>query len=108
MSLLGIIKRATNRVLMPWLNHRIEYATSIPDFGRLVVHLQSAQLTPKTIFDVGVADGTPWLYDTFPQAHFFLFDPTPQSRPLDLALAQMDEVFVPETSPLRRDHRWAA
>jgi hypothetical protein len=29
-------------------------------------------------------------------------------RPLDLALAQMDAVFVPETSPLRRDHRWAA
>jgi FkbM family methyltransferase len=81
MSFLGAIKRATNRLLIPWLNHRIEYATSIPDFGRLVVHLQSAQLTPKTIFDVGVADGTPWLYDTFPQAHFFLFDPTPQSLP---------------------------
>jgi hypothetical protein len=29
-------------------------------------------------------------------------------RPLDLALAQMDAVFVPETSPVRRDHRWAA
>lgn len=28
-------------------------------------------------------------------------------RPLDGALAQMDVVFVPETSPLRQDRRWA-
>jgi hypothetical protein len=45
-------------------------------------------LTPKTIFDVGVADGTPWLYDTFPQAHFFLFDPTAQSLPYMNSVAE--------------------
>jgi hypothetical protein len=42
-------------------------------------------------------------------AGFVLFDIVAVNRrPLDLALAQMDAVFVPETSPLRRDHRWAA
>jgi hypothetical protein len=40
-------------------------------------------------------------------AGFVLFDIVAVNRrPLDLALAQMDAVFVPETSPLRRDHRW--
>ncbi len=29
-------------------------------------------------------------------------------RPLDQALAQLDVAFVPEASPLRRDHRWRA
>jgi hypothetical protein len=29
-------------------------------------------------------------------------------RPLDAALAQIDLVFVPERSPLRRDRRWNA
>lgn len=28
-----------------------------------------------TIFDVGVFNGTPWLYDSFPEAHFLLVDP---------------------------------
>jgi hypothetical protein len=45
-------------------------------------------------------------------AGFVLFDIVAVNRrprrPLDLALAQMDAVFVPETSPLRRDHRGAA
>jgi len=27
---------------------------------------------PQTIFDVGVAKGTPWLYDAFPDAYFVL------------------------------------
>jgi FkbM family methyltransferase len=27
-------------------------------------------LTPVTVLDVGVADGTPWLYETFPNAKF--------------------------------------
>src|SRR5262249_34330654 len=39
---------------------------------------------------------------------FVLFDVIAfPRRPLDTALAQIDAVFVPTNSPLRRDHRWA-
>lgn len=30
---------------------------------------------PATIIDVGVADGTPWLYDAFPEAYLVLVEP---------------------------------
>jgi len=32
-------------------------------------------LTPKTVFDVGVGNGTPWLYNAFPEAQIVLFEP---------------------------------
>jgi hypothetical protein len=35
----------------------------------------------KTIFHIGVADGTPWLYETFPDAKSHLIDPTRESLP---------------------------
>jgi FkbM family methyltransferase len=34
----------------------------------------------KTIIDVGVLDGTPFLYDSFPDAKFILVDPLEESR----------------------------
>ena len=36
---------------------------------------------PQTIFDIGVADGTPDLYAAFPQAQYYLVDPTLESLP---------------------------
>ena len=42
-------------------------------------------------------------------SNLVLFDITGVTRrPLDQALAQIDAVFVPSDSPLRRDHRWTA
>lgn len=38
-------------------------------------YLQGYALAPDVVFDVGVHDGTPWLYDSFPQARFVLIDP---------------------------------
>ena len=43
--------------------------------------LRNAGLTPKTIFDIGVARGTPRLYTEFPHAFFHLIDPTRESLP---------------------------
>jgi FkbM family methyltransferase len=45
-------------------------------------NINGAGLRPRTIFDVGVAHGTPWLYEAYPEAKYFLIDPTPQSLPL--------------------------
>jgi FkbM family methyltransferase len=38
-------------------------------------------LSPNTVFDIGVAEGTPDLYAAFPDAQYHLFDPTRESRP---------------------------
>ncbi|MFK7870522.1 MAG: FkbM family methyltransferase [Roseobacter sp.] len=40
-------------------------------------YLKGYGFTPDTVFDVGVADGTPWLYRSFPDADFVLIDPLP-------------------------------
>ena len=43
--------------------------------------LRRYNLTPKTIFDIGVARGTPRLYAAFPDAAYHLIDPTHESLP---------------------------
>ena len=41
-------------------------------------YFQSFGFAPKTIIDVGVYKGTPWLYRAFPDAKFHLIDPLPE------------------------------
>jgi len=43
---------------------------------------------PKTIFDIGVAAGTPELYAVFPDASYYLVDPTQEALPHMQAIAQ--------------------
>ena len=38
-------------------------------------------LAPGTVFDVGVGNGTPWLYDGFPHAKHVLFEPLDEFQP---------------------------
>jgi len=38
-------------------------------------HLRSLGFAPKTVIDVGVADGTPDIYENFPSAYFLLVEP---------------------------------
>jgi FkbM family methyltransferase len=80
-------KRVINRALSH-VGHRIEVDSIIPQFHRLASALNGAGLRPRTIFDVGVATGTPWLYETYPEAKYFLIDPTPQSLPFMNGLSQ--------------------
>ncbi|MEM8849599.1 MAG: hypothetical protein AAGE03_06130, partial [Pseudomonadota bacterium] len=48
----------------------------------------------RTIIDVGVLDGTPFLYDAFPDRHFVLIDPLEESRALTARFwAQLDHDF---------------
>jgi FkbM family methyltransferase len=55
---------------------------------RVVSMLKKHNLSPRTVIDVGVAYGTPWLYEGFPDAHFHLVDPTRESLPHMKALAK--------------------
>jgi FkbM family methyltransferase len=36
---------------------------------------------PRTVVDIGVATGTPWLYKAFPDAQLVLIDPSPAAAP---------------------------
>jgi len=53
-----------------------------------VRHLRRRGFAPKTVFDVGVAAGTPDLYSAFPDAHLVLVDPTRESLPYMQAVAR--------------------
>lgn len=51
-------------------------------------------LNPRTVFDVGIGYGTPWLYEAFPKAHFVLIEPQKRFEPVlrDLC-ASMDAEY---------------
>jgi FkbM family methyltransferase len=53
--------------------------TAIADKSK-AEHLQSFGLAPDVVFDIGVDQATPFLYQTFPNAHFVLVDPRAESR----------------------------
>lgn len=44
-------------------------------FPASLAHARAAGLAPRTVFDVGVGRGTPWLYAAFPDAKHVLFEP---------------------------------
>ena len=94
MTVLSLAKRVINRALLK-VGHRIDFDAIIPQTKHLISHLARTGLTPATIFDIGVADGTPWIYDAWPEAKYFLFDPTRQSLPhmQELAKTLNAEVF---------------
>jgi len=87
MGILSHAKRAINSALLK-VGHRIDFDAIIPQTEHLVRHLERARLAPATIFDIGVADGTQWIYNAWPDASYFLFDPTPRSLPHMQALAK--------------------
>ena len=43
-------------------------------------YFRGYNFTPDVVFDVGVFDGTTWLYKSFPDAKFVLIDPQEKSR----------------------------
>ena len=79
-TVLGSVKRVVN-ALLSRCGHVVAHRGSIPSFDRLVACLRRASLVPQTVFDIGVAYGTPWLYAAFPDAKFHLVDPTRNSLP---------------------------
>lgn len=43
-------------------------------------YLRGYQIRPDVLIDVGVENGTPWLYEAFPKAHLVLVDPLEESE----------------------------
>src|SRR5882762_6759290 len=72
------------RILTPLLGAAtplMQPAGSLAMWAACMRNLKRSGFAPKTVFDVGVAAGTPDLYAAFPQARFYLIDPTRQSLP---------------------------
>lgn len=43
-------------------------------------HLHKLNFEPATVFDIGVACGTPELYSAFPNAYHYLFEALPSFK----------------------------
>jgi len=69
------MRRALERVLRRY-GYVLKPAGSPPrGFAASLAHARAAGLAPRTVFDVGVGRGTPWLYEAFPKAKHVLFEP---------------------------------
>ena len=85
------LRRALRRVgfdLVRYPNRRRKLAEALE-------HLRRVGLAPATVIDVGVADGTPELYRTFPNARFLLVEPQQEyERALQRILATVNGDYV--------------
>jgi FkbM family methyltransferase len=54
----------------------------VRSFGLFFKHLKSLGFEARTVIDVGVAFGTPPIYDAFPRARYFLVEPVAECRPV--------------------------
>lgn len=52
-----------------------------PGLAGACERLKARGFDPRTVIDVGVGPGTPWLYAAFPKARFELFEPNDAFRP---------------------------
>ncbi len=65
-----------------------------PSWKQTLRVLQRLGFQPATVFDIGVGFGTWSLYRAFPDAHYVLIDPTPESLPYMHKIAQRLEAEV--------------
>jgi FkbM family methyltransferase len=54
-----------------------EIGSPVRGFGGCLEYAKRRGLAPKTVLDVGVGHGTPWLYEAFPSSKLVLFEPLP-------------------------------
>src|SRR5258708_14634465 len=64
--------------LRPYISY-IPRRTAAPSWQQSFRVLERYGFRPNTVFDIGVAYGTYELYRAFPDAHYHLIDPTPES-----------------------------
>jgi FkbM family methyltransferase len=53
----------------------------VPAWAFVLRNIRARGFRPRTVFDIGVAHGTPELYAVFPEARYYLVDPTRESLP---------------------------
>ena len=76
------VRRGVERLLKRYEYRLADSAADPPGLAGACARLSAAGFKPGTVIDVGVGPGTPWLYGSFPAAHFELFEPLDLFRPL--------------------------
>jgi FkbM family methyltransferase len=66
----------------------------VPAWRYVLRRLQACGFQPRTVFDIGVARGTPELYAAFPAAHYVLVDPTRESLPYMQQIARRQRAVI--------------
>jgi FkbM family methyltransferase len=74
--------RCINHVLEIFGLRLMRTNTPVRSFGLFFKHLKSLGFEARTVIDVGVAFGTPPIYDAFPRAKYFLVEPVAECRPV--------------------------
>ncbi len=69
------MRRALERILRYRGYELKEIGMPLRGFEQSLEHAKSAGIAPKTVIDIGVGRGTPWLYEAFPDAKLVLFEP---------------------------------
>lgn len=81
MSIKGLSRRAVERTIARF-GYELKTVGSPPcGYSGFLQRMAAAGVRPRTVFDVGVGHGTPWLYEAFPQAHFVLIEPQSEFEP---------------------------
>ncbi len=84
---LAPLRRFANLALRP-LGIEVARCGATPSMEGALAQLKSCGLSPRTVFDIGGAYGTPDLYRTFPNARYHLVDPLRESLPYMGRIAQ--------------------
>src|SRR5262245_12431073 len=62
--------------MLRWRGYELkDMGSPLRGFPQCLAYAKSRGLAPRTVFDVGVGHGTPWLYDAFTEAKLVLFEP---------------------------------
>ena len=81
MSINGISRAVIERLIARF-GYELKTVGSPPcGYSGFLRRMVEAGIQPRTVFDVGVGNGTPWLYAAFPQAHFVLIEPQSEFEP---------------------------
>jgi len=81
-ELFKVAVQSLNDVLLSRFGLRLTRAgRPTRNFVEFFRHLKKLGFSPETVIDVGVAYGTPDLYEAFPRAHFYLIEPVAEFEP---------------------------
>lgn len=76
------LSRTTVGRLIARFGYELKIVGSPPcGYSSFLHRMAQAGIQPRTVFDIGVGNGTPWLYAAFPQAHFVLIEPQREFEP---------------------------
>jgi FkbM family methyltransferase len=81
-KLLSTVFNAVNRIIAPFGVRLQRKHAPTRSFALFFEHLKRLDFDIRTVVDVGVAFGTPPIYEAFPKAKYFLIEPVAECKPV--------------------------